>query len=131
MDQIDHLPTLILVVLPRLLSPITLTGRRWRKWAISHLALRTPTGAVTLSRTTFLAVVPWLATGTAGHPRLIVGVLASTCVVVVVEVPRRPLVRALKVEVFSLIPLHLVPVLLIVIVVLLLHCHFHVHRGII
>ena len=41
------------------------------------------------------------------------------------------LVWASKVEVFSLIPLSLVPALLIVIVSLLLHYPFHVHRSVI
>ena len=48
-----------------------------------------------------------LATSIAGHPRLIVGVLASTCIVVGVVDPRRPLIQTLRVEVLSLISLSL------------------------
>ena len=72
-----------------------------------------------------------LATGIASHPRSIVTLLATTYVVVMVGVPKRPLVRALRVEVFSLIPLPLVPAMLIIIVILLLHCSFYVHCGVI
>jgi len=98
--------------------------------AIPHLVLRTPKTVAPLNRATFSGVMSRLATGIVGHCRPIAGLLGPRCVVVIVLL-RRPLVQALKVEVFPLIPLFLIPALLIVIVILLFHRPFYDHHGII
>jgi len=67
-------------------------------WAIWNLVLRTPIVVVPFNCVVLSGIVSWLATGIAGHPRLIVGLLASTCVIVVVVVPMRPPVWALRVK---------------------------------
>jgi len=72
-----------------------------------------------------------LATSIADHPRLIVGVLASTCIIVRIVVPGRPFIRTLRVEVLLLISLSLDSTLFIEIVISFLHRPFYIHRGVI
>ena len=100
-------------------------------WAIPYLMLRTPTVVASLSRAAFLGITSRLATHVVDHPRLIVGVLASTCIVVGVIVPRRPLIRTLRVEVLLFISLSLDFTLFIEIAVHFLHRPFHIHRSVI
>jgi len=86
MVWVDGLATLILVVLLGLLSPIILIDRRWGIRAIPYLVLSTSTVVAPLNRAAFPGVMSGLATGVVGHPRLIIGLLASTCVIEVVVV---------------------------------------------
>ena len=130
MVWVGHLPILILVVLLGLLSPMTLTSRRWGILAIARLELRTPIAVALLNYTTFPGVMSSLATGIVGHPRPSVSLLASMSVVTMVVVPGRPLLWALRVDIFSIIHLSLIPMLVIVIVILFLHCPFQVHRSV-
>jgi len=83
-----------------------------------------------LNRAALLGIMFQLSTSKADHPRPIVGVLASTCVVGIV-VPGRPLVRFLGVEVLSLIPHPLDFALFIEVVVPFLHCPLYIHRSVI
>jgi len=110
---------------------MNLTGRRWGMWQIPYLMLKTLIAVAPLNRAAFQGVMPQLAAGIARHPRPIVGLLASTRVIVMIMIPRRSLIWTLRVEVFSLISLSLGSTLLIIIVVLFLHCSFHVHCGVV
>jgi len=98
---------------------------------VPYLMLRTPTAVASLVGATLSHIVPRFFAGIVHHSRLIGGLLAPMHVVVIVVVPERPLVLALRVEIFSLVPFLLIPPLLTVVFIFLLHCPFHVHSGII
>jgi len=84
---------LLVVLLGRLsLSPVTLTCRRWGMWVVPDLILQTSAVKTPLDWVTFPGVMPWLLASIAGYPRPSVGVVASTCIVVGIVVPGRPLV---------------------------------------
>jgi len=61
-------------------------------WAIPDLILRALAAETPLDRTTLPGVMSRLSASIAGYPRPSVRVLPSTCIVVGVMVPRRPLV---------------------------------------
>jgi len=93
--------------------------------------LRAPAAETPLDQIMLLGIMSWIPATIAGHPRSSVGVLASTHVVVKVMVFRRPLVRFLRVEVFSLISLPLNSTLLIEVIVSILHRPLYIHCGIV
>ena len=71
--------------------------------AIPHLMLRTPTAVASLVGTTHSRIVPRLPIGIAYYSRWVIGLLAPVHVVIVVIVPKMPLVLSLRVEILSLI----------------------------
>jgi len=99
-------------------------------WAISYLMLRAPTAVAPLNGAAFSGIMSWFITGIVGHPRLIVVLLASMCIVVVVVVLGRPLVQTLRMKVFLLISLSLNLALFTEIVVPFLHRPFHIYHGV-
>jgi len=99
-------------------------------WAILYLILRTPTVVAPLNRVILLSIMSQLFTSIAGYPRPIVGVLASMFVVFGIVVPRRPLVRLLRVKVLLLIPLSFDFVLLIEVVISFLHRSFNIYHSV-
>ena len=106
---VSYLSTLILVILLRLLSPRALSGRRWWMQAVLHLMLRTPIVVASFVGATLPRIVPRLFASIAHHSRPVLGLLALIHVVVIAVVPGRPLVLVLKVKIFSLVPLLLIP----------------------
>ena len=73
----------------------------------------------------------WLPASIVGHPRLNIGVLASTHIVVGVMGSWRPLAQFLRVEVFSLICLPLDSTLFIKVIVSLLHHPLYINYSIV
>ena len=126
---VGHLPTPILVVLLGLLSlsSMTLVSTIGGMWAITYLMLGAPTAVAPLNRAASLSVMSRLSISIAGHSRLMVAVLASTCIIVGIVVPERPLEQLLRMDVPSLILLSLDFVLLIKVVIPFLHRHLHIH----
>ena len=93
--------------------------------------LRTPTAVASLIGATLSRIVPRFFIGIVHHSRLVVGLLAPMHVVVIIVVPDRPLVLALRVEIFSLVPFLLIPPLLTVVFMFLLYCPFYIRSGVI
>lgn len=100
-------------------------------WAISYLMLRTRATITPFNRAAFPGTISRLPTSSVGHPKLIVGMLTSMCIVVGIVVLERPLARILRVEAPSLILFSLDSELLIEVVISFLHRSFRIHRSII
>ena len=133
MIWVGRLPTLVLVMLLGLLSlsPMTLASRRWGMWVILDLMSRALAAKTPLDQMTLPGIMSHLPTSIARYPRSSVGVLVSTYVASGVVVSRRPLVRFLQVEVFSLISLPLNSTLLIEVIISLLHRPLYINCGIV
>jgi len=84
-----------------------------------------------LDRTTLPGVISRLPASILGYPSLSVRVLASTHVVIRAMISKRPLVWFLRVEIFSLISLHLNSTLLIEVIASLLHRPLYIDSGIV
>lgn len=110
---------------------MTLVIKRQGMWAILYLMLRTRAAIIPLNRVAFSGAMSRLPTSIVGHSKLIVRVLASTCIIVGLVVPGWPLARLLRVEAPSLILFSLDSALLIEVVISFLHRSFHIHRSII
>jgi len=76
-------------------------------WEIPYLMLRASATIPLLHVATFPYAMSRLATGVVGHPRLIAGLLASTCVIFMMVVHGRPLIHTWRVKFFLLISLSL------------------------
>ena len=98
---------------------------------VHHLMLRTPIAVASFIGATLFYIVAWLPTGIARHSRPVVGSLAPTHSVAIVKDLGRPLVLALRVKIFSLVPFPLIPSPFTIVFIFLFHCPFHVHSGVI
>ena len=61
------------------LSPLTLTPKRWEMWTVQDLMLWAPVVETLLNQMTLPGVMSWLPTSITGHPRLSVGAGLYVC----------------------------------------------------